>query len=462
MAIRIPNSSGSYLTITTNLNSNAISVFFRVRQHTDRNTNSWLATVGTGATSAWLDTSTAPMGADAQMHGIATATDGNALEGFVHWDWTNPDIGISIDSTTWLNCAIICYGTAAFPKFKFAVRAHPSGTLYTMTRDDASFESTYDGFSNAKIQIGAGAGGSNQSACDFADIWIYNTAYTSDVDIEAQFDTLSAALSGPWASYSMRGKASVSAAAADETNSNDLTVIGSGMTLVDTDNPVFGPYIYGSDSFPTAVTSTAPDAPTGLSLTTLSSSAIKVDWTDNSSDETSFVIEMREAGSEVWSLAGSASADAETLTIYELNPATTYAFRVYASNSGGESSSTAEIEATTLGLFARGYAHQSAAGVGGCTVSVWFEKSTGENQGAEITRGVSGSFDGALVDVGGTQMACITVPIPQVARTVIGNNAPPDSIPILADGDDVQMYVSATVDGIARNTPIFYATVVEE
>lgn len=465
MAARIPTSSGTYFTVTaTGEDTTALSLFFRVRRHTDNNAVSWLATIASSASSSWLDTSVASIGDGTSAHGVATDADGETLDGFAFWDWeSSPEIGATLDNSTWFNVAICCFGTATFPKIKYAVRAHPTGTLYTYTRDDAWFESIYDNFDNPRINIGAGIGGANPSSCDFADIWIYGADHSSDVDIEAQFDTLSAAHATPWASYSMRNKASVAAAAADETNSNDLTVVGSGITLVDTDNPVFGPSVYGSDTFPTAVTATAPTAPSGLTLTTLTSSTIKVDWTDNSSDETSFVIEIREAGSETWSLAGSAAADAETLTIYNLSPATTYAFRVYASNAGGVSSTTAEVEATTLGLYARGYAHQSAAGVTGCTVSVYFEKADGENHGLEITRGTPGAFDAGTVDVDGTQMARIQVAIDQVADLVGSSGVvAPDGIPVLADGDDVQMYVSATVDGIARNTPIFYAKVVEE
>lgn len=461
MAIRIPNASGSYFTIVTNLPTSAISVFFRVKRHTDRNATSWLGTVGSSATSSWADTSVASIGDNTQIHGVATAADGDALQAFAFWDWTSPNIGLSMDSATWYNVAIICYGTDAFPKIKYAVRAHPTGTLYTYDRDDAWFEGTYDNFTNARITIGAGAGGSNPSACDFADIWVYNTAYTSDTDIEAQFDTIAAALSGPWSSLSCRGKASVAAAAEDETNSNDWTVVGSGITLIDTDNPVFGPTVYGSDVFPSDEAAAVPEDPDGLTVTVLSSSTIKCDWNDNASTETSYVVEIQELGTEVWSLAGSTGPNTETLTVYNLDPATTYKFRVYASGMGGQSGYTDEVEATTKGLFARGFAHSSAAGVTDCTVSVYFEAAAGEVHGLPISYGTTGqAFDSALYTVSGTQMARITVPIEQVSNRV-GQTGTND-IPVLADGDDVQMYVQATVAGTARNTPIFYATVVEE
>lgn len=460
MAIRIPTASGSYFGIDTALPSNSISLFFRVRRHTDRNADSWLGTIGMSGTSTWRDTSTASTG---QMHGVNLASDGDSLEGFAFWDWTSPSLTDTLDNVTWYNVAICTYGTNANPKVKLAVRAHPSGTLRTVVREDGWFDSVYDNFTNARLQVGAGSGGANPSGCDICDVIVYNADYSSDANIEAQFDSIAPVHASPWSTLSCRDKASVAAAALDETNSNNWTVVGAGVTLVDTDNPTFGATIYGNDIFPTETTEPAPADPTGLSATVLSSSQIRLDWTDNATTETSYVVEERIAGSATWSLAGSTGPNTETLTVANLSAGTSYEFRVYASGAGGSSGYTSTVTATTKSLIARGYAHSSAQGVDDVKVSVWTEPTATQNHGVSIIQLDGQSFSDSLTTIGGVAMASISVPIQQIADPV-GNpsTGTPDGLPILVNGDDVVMYASAVVDGASRNTPIFYATVVEE
>jgi len=89
-----------------------------------------------------------------------------------------------------------------------------------------------------------------------------------------------------------------------------------------------------------------PAAPSNLAATAISSSEIDLAWTDNSSDETGFEIERSLDGS---SFAWLASVGANTASYPNtgLNPATTYYYRVAASNSAGNSAYSSTASATT-------------------------------------------------------------------------------------------------------------------
>lgn len=89
-----------------------------------------------------------------------------------------------------------------------------------------------------------------------------------------------------------------------------------------------------------------PAAPSGLTATATSSSAITLTWTDNAPDEASQRIEMR-MGSGAWTLAATVAANVTTWGAAGLAASTTYSFRVTACNSVGCSSASAAASATT-------------------------------------------------------------------------------------------------------------------
>lgn len=93
------------------------------------------------------------------------------------------------------------------------------------------------------------------------------------------------------------------------------------------------------------VNGTPPTAPSGLAATVEGSSQITLDWTDNSGDESGFVIQ-RKSGDQAFVDIGFVPADAETYSDESLEPETTYTYRVLATN-GARSEATAEVSATT-------------------------------------------------------------------------------------------------------------------
>ncbi|WP_165073867.1 fibronectin type III domain-containing protein [Paludisphaera rhizosphaerae] len=87
-------------------------------------------------------------------------------------------------------------------------------------------------------------------------------------------------------------------------------------------------------------------APTNLSATPASATQVDLTWTDNSSDEQSFVVERSSDGGATWQVA-SVGADQNTYAATGLTAGVTYLFRVYASNESGDSAFSNVVSITT-------------------------------------------------------------------------------------------------------------------
>ncbi len=107
----------------------------------------------------------------------------------------------------------------------------------------------------------------------------------------------------------------------------------------------------GSSSYAVAMVTTPlppPAAPTSLSATAISSSEIDLAWIDQSDNESSFLIQRSTATDGAFVTVATVDAD---LTFYKstaLNSATTYVYRVQATNSGGSSAFSESATATTF------------------------------------------------------------------------------------------------------------------
>lgn len=89
----------------------------------------------------------------------------------------------------------------------------------------------------------------------------------------------------------------------------------------------------------------SPAAPSNLRATAISSTEVDLDWDDNSSNETGFRVEAR-ADNEVFQEMGGVSANTKGTTITNLEPGTTYTFRVRARNANGDSLYSNQATAT--------------------------------------------------------------------------------------------------------------------
>jgi hypothetical protein len=98
-----------------------------------------------------------------------------------------------------------------------------------------------------------------------------------------------------------------------------------------------------------ANTATHPAAPSDLSATGVSISQIDLSWTDNSSGEQGFLIERKIGSAGTYSQIATVNANATEYRVTGLSSMTTlYYFRIFAYNSGGNSSYSNEASALAL------------------------------------------------------------------------------------------------------------------
>jgi transcriptional regulator CtsR len=92
---------------------------------------------------------------------------------------------------------------------------------------------------------------------------------------------------------------------------------------------------------------TPPNAPSGLTATTISSSQINLTWTDNASNEDGFKIERKTGAAGTYAEVGSVGANVTSFSSTGLAASTQYFYRVLAHNAGGNSAYSNEANATT-------------------------------------------------------------------------------------------------------------------
>lgn len=104
---------------------------------------------------------------------------------------------------------------------------------------------------------------------------------------------------------------------------------------------------YGGTS---CLTPPIPSAPTWLRVDKVSQSELKLTWQDNSNDEAGFKVERKEGCCGPWTPLADAPANSTSTAIYQnagLKCGTSYAYRVWAFNTGGDSVKTNEAARTT-------------------------------------------------------------------------------------------------------------------
>lgn len=91
-----------------------------------------------------------------------------------------------------------------------------------------------------------------------------------------------------------------------------------------------------------------PEAPSDLTATAVSESQIDLAWTDNSLDETAFLIERSPNGTGSWTQIDAVGPNVTAYTDSSLDPDTEYFYRVRADGLGGPSGYSNTASATTL------------------------------------------------------------------------------------------------------------------
>ncbi|MGZ3721707.1 MAG: fibronectin type III domain-containing protein [Bdellovibrionales bacterium] len=93
---------------------------------------------------------------------------------------------------------------------------------------------------------------------------------------------------------------------------------------------------------------TPPSPPSNLVATATAATIINLTWTDNSNNESGFKVERSANNGGSFTLLAIAAADQTTYQDYNLDPLTTYTYRVRATNSIGDSTNSANASATTI------------------------------------------------------------------------------------------------------------------
>ncbi len=90
-----------------------------------------------------------------------------------------------------------------------------------------------------------------------------------------------------------------------------------------------------------------PAAPTGLAASAASSSQINLTWSDNSNNETNFILERSQDGLTAWTQIAAPAAGATSFSNTALTASTAYYYRLRATNAVGDSANTPVATATT-------------------------------------------------------------------------------------------------------------------
>lgn len=200
---------------------------------------------------------------------------------------------------------------------------------------------------------------------------LISTATLSDVQLTRPIVPPVVALTAPATGSSYTAPASIPLAAAVTANGNVITAVEflSNGTVIGSDSSEpyavtwssvgTGAYaisaraVYGGGnaaSAPVNVTvGSAPLTPVNPTATTVSTSQINVSWQAGSGDQTGFLIEQSLNGA-TFSQVATTTANVTTYAHTGLNAATTYSYRIRATNAFGNSGYSAVVSATTTAL----------------------------------------------------------------------------------------------------------------
>jgi hypothetical protein len=90
-----------------------------------------------------------------------------------------------------------------------------------------------------------------------------------------------------------------------------------------------------------------PAAPSNLVATSVTSSKVTLSWTDNSSNETGFVVQRSSNGGKTWTTLTTTAANVTSYSDTTVGKRKTYEYRVYATNSYGNSAYSNTVTVTT-------------------------------------------------------------------------------------------------------------------
>lgn len=152
-------------------------------------------------------------------------------------------------------------------------------------------------------------------------------------------------------------------------------------------------------SFVNGSLAATPAAPSAPAATALTYNTIRVNWTDNSSNETGFELVRSGSANGVFQPVGTVSANATSFTDSGLMASRAYYYKVRAIGSGGESGFAGPVNATTPAAPQTPVPPSQLEAVGGANNSVslsWVDNATNET-GYRVYRSTNGNDFTAVV-----------------------------------------------------------------
>jgi len=147
---------------------------------------------------------------------------------------------------------------------------------------------------------------------------------------------------------------------------------------------------------------TAVPAPSNLTATAQSTSAIALNWTDNSTSETGFTIESSTNGSTGWSVLATVGANVTSYSNGGLSPNTTRFYHVRAFTGAGASAWSNTASATTFDVPPTAPASMSATPVSSSQINLSWADSANNETGYRVERSPDGSTGWATIATLGT------------------------------------------------------------
>ncbi|MBA4149074.1 MAG: fibronectin type III domain-containing protein [Verrucomicrobia bacterium] len=135
-----------------------------------------------------------------------------------------------------------------------------------------------------------------------------------------------------------------------------------------------------SNQASTTTPQTAPSAPSGLAATAVSASQINLTWSDNSSNESNFIVSRSTTSGGPYSDIATLAANTTAYNSTGLTANTTYYYVVRASNAGGSSANSNQASATTLQSPPAAPSGSSASAVSSSQINLsWTDNSANES-----------------------------------------------------------------------------------
>jgi len=143
---------------------------------------------------------------------------------------------------------------------------------------------------------------------------------------------------------------------------------------------------YSEVKYATTLALQVPAKPTNLLATPLSDTQIKLQWQDNSNNESGFRIERKKQGSDSFAELAVTAANQTTCQDNQLTASTTYLYRVCAINEDGTSDYSNEVTVTTMVSLPAPPSNLQASAVSSSKINLTWQDNSANETGFRLER----------------------------------------------------------------------------